>query len=163
MRVFAIDPGNVQSAYCIIDVETLRPLDFGKVENEELRDYIKAVRFVEEDRAAIETLANFGNVVGRDVLDTAIWIGRFAETLDNRLAHPAEMVRRTDEKMHICGSTRAKDKDIRLALIDRFCTHDFTAGKGTKKNPDFFYGFRADIWSAYSVGLTYIETQLGAS
>ena len=163
MRVIAIDPGNVQSAYCIVDVETLKPLDFGKVENEELKAYIKTIRFQEEDRAAIETLANFGNVVGRDVLDTAIWIGRFAETLDRKLIHPADMVRRTDEKMHICGSTRANDKDIRLALIDRFCTHDFKTGKGTKGNPDFFYGFRADVWSAYAVALTYIETQLGAS
>ena len=36
MRVFAIDPGNIESAYCVIDAKTLRPLKFGKVENEAL-------------------------------------------------------------------------------------------------------------------------------
>lgn len=36
--IIAIDPGNRQSAYCVIDCNTLRPLEFGKVDNEELRN-----------------------------------------------------------------------------------------------------------------------------
>lgn len=32
--IIAIDPGNRQSAYCVIDCNTLRPLEFGKVDNE---------------------------------------------------------------------------------------------------------------------------------
>ena len=30
--IIAIDPGNRQSAYCVIDCNTLRPLEFGKVD-----------------------------------------------------------------------------------------------------------------------------------
>ena len=161
MRVFAIDPGNTLSAYCVIDADTLRPLDFGKIPNNVLRDYIRDFRFEEEDRAVVEMVQSFGMAVGREVFDTCVWIGRFAERLDRRLLQPADFIYRSEEKLHICGNSRAKDTNIRHALMDRFCTHDFKGGKGTKANPDFFYGFKADVWAAYAVGLTYIETKLG--
>lgn len=160
MRVFAIDPGNTESAYCVIDAETLRPLDFAKLTNEDLSDYIRNFTFEENDRGVVEMLQSYGNLIGRDVLETAVWIGRFSEKLDRKLYYPTEQVFRMEEKMHICMDSRAGDKEIRRALIDRFCSHDFRAGKGTKKHPDFFYGFAADIWAAYAVGLTYIETKL---
>lgn len=160
MRVFAIDPGNTESAYCVVDAKTLRPLEFAKLPNEELREIIKAFPFEEGDRAAIEMLQSYGNLIGRDVLETAVWIGRFAERLDRKLLCPAEMVFRMEEKMHICGDSRAGDSNIRRALIDRFCTHDFRTGRGTKKNKDFFHGFAGDIWAAYSVALVLIETRL---
>lgn len=160
MKVLAIDPGNVYSAYCVVDAETLRPLDFDKVKNETLREYIKGFRFEEVDRAVIEMFQSFGMAVGKDVFETAVWIGRFAERLDRKASHPTAFVYRKDEKLHICGDSRAKDVNIRHALIDRFCRHDFKHGKGTKKNPDWFYGFKADVWMAYCVAITYIETQL---
>lgn len=162
MRVLAIDPGNTYSAYCVVDVETLRPLDFAKIPNEYLRDYIRNFKFEEEDRAVIEMFQSFGMAVGKDVFETAVWIGRFAERLDRKLQEPTAFVFRMDEKRHICRDSRATDTNIRHALIDRFCSHDFKFGKGTKANPDFFYGFKADCWSAYAVALTYIETKMEA-
>ena len=160
MRVFAIDPGNTESAYCVVDAETLRPLVFDKVPNEALREYIRSFRFEEEDRAAVEMVASYGMAVGREVFDTCVWIGRFSECLDRKLLLPAEQIYRKEEKLHICHDSRAKDANIRRALIDRFARHDLKNGRGTKNKPDWFYGFRADVWSAYAVGLTYIETRL---
>lgn len=160
MRVFAIDPGNTQSAYCVVDVKTLRPLEFAKLPNEELRERIKDFRFDEGDRAAVEMLQSYGYLIGKDVLETAVWIGRFSERLDRKLLHPAEMVFRMEEKMHITGDSRAGDANIRRALIDRFCSHDFRTGRGTKAKPDFFHGFAGDVWAAYAVALTYIETRM---
>lgn len=160
MKVFAIDPGNTQSAFCIIDADTLRPLFFGILPNEQVQKEIREWSSLEEDFSAIEMLQSYGNLIGKDVLETAVWIGRFYECLSRKRAHEPELIFRMEEKMHICHDSRAGDPNIRRALIDRFCNHDFKGGKGTAKNPDFFYGFKADIWAAYAVGLTLIETRL---
>lgn len=160
MKVIAIDPGNKKSAMVIMDGETLKPLYMELMENEELQQYIKCLHFEEQDRGAIEMLQSYGNLIGRDVLETAVWVGRFYETLRRKMFSPPEYVFRMEEKMHICHSSKAGDAEIRRALIDRFCQHDFRTGRGTKGNPDFFAGIKADLWAAYAVGLTYIETKL---
>lgn len=162
MRVFAIDPGNVKSALCIIDAETLRPLYQVILPNENILRKIRSYKFDEDDEAAIEMLQSYGNLIGRDVLETAVWIGRFYEAFIRRLSaqRVPHMIFRMQEKMHICQDSRAGDSNIRRALIDRFCDHDFKNGKGTLKNPDWFFGFSKDMWAAYAVGLTYIENDL---
>jgi hypothetical protein len=46
---------------------------------------------------------------------------------------------------------KAKDSNIRQALIDRF------GEVGVKARPGFFYGFKKDIWAAFAVGVTYLD------
>jgi hypothetical protein len=157
MRVFAIDPGNTKSAYCVIDADTFRPLEFAKVDNEELRNIIRDRKFEEEDAGAIEMLQSYGNLIGKSVLETAVWVGRYYECLTRKGLSDLRYVYRMEVKMHICHDSRAKDSNISRALIDRFAQHDGNRGKGTKKNPDWFYGFAADIWAAYALGITYSD------
>ena len=152
MKVLAIDPGNRQSAWCMIDGETLKPLSFGKEENKVVLD---AVQHLSYDSIVIERVASYGMAVGRDVFETCEWVGRFTQAA----RVPPDYVYRQEEKLHICGDSRAKDTNIRRALIDRFAQHDLKNGKGTKKNPDWFYGFSADVWQAYAVAVTYVETR----
>lgn len=152
MKILSIDPGNEFSGYCIIDSETYKPLEFGKIENNELLEIIKTKQY---DNSAIEMIASYGMSVGKSVFDTCVWIGRFIQALNV----PYKYIYRRDEKMEICGSMRAKDTNIRHALIDRFAKHDFNSGKGTKANPDWFYGFKADVWSAYAIAVTYIDRE----
>jgi hypothetical protein len=161
MIVFAIDPGSERSAYCVIDADTLRPLENGNVENNMLLEYIGLWRFDTGDHAVVEGIESFGMPVGAEVHNTSFWAGRFFEALIRRGINPPQRIYRHEEKLHICGTTRAKDANIRRALIDRFAQHDKATGKGTKANPDWFYGFKADEWQCYAVGLTYIETKLG--
>ena len=152
MKVLAIDPGNRQSAWCMIDGETLKPLSFGKDENQVVLD---AVQHLSYDSIVIERVASYGMAVGRDVFETCEWVGRFTQAA----RVPPDYVYRQEEKLHICGDSRAKDTNIRRALIDRFAQNDLKNGKGTKKNPDWFYGFSADVWQAYAVAVTYVETR----
>ena len=154
MLIFAIDPGSTESAYCLIS-EDARPIAFSKVPN---MDIIAAMRKYVSSRPSvvIERVASYGMPVGREVFDTCEWIGRFAQVASD-LALSVDYVYRQEEKLAICKSPKANDATIRRALIDRFATHDFKNGKGTKKNPDFFYGFKSDCWSAYSVSLVFLH------
>lgn len=164
--ILAIDPGNTESGYVIMDKDTLKPLLFGKINNdiliEDIFDYdvLHGFRVTE---IAIEKIASYGMAVGKEVFDTCIWIGRFYQHLTQYYTactsyrDDIHYIYRKDEKLILCGSLKAKDSNIRRALIDRFAKHDFKNGKGTKKNPDWFYGFKADIWAAYAVGVTYAD------
>lgn len=72
-------------------------------------------------------IASYGMPVGKEVFDTCVWIGRFQQiALPNA---DTKFIYRKDEKMNICHSMKAKDSNIRQALIDRF------GEVGTKKNP----------------------------
>ena len=150
MILFAIDPGSTESAYCMMGQDA-RPIAFAKVPNHDavavLRNYAGSLTAV-----VIERVASYGMPVGREVFDTCEWIGRFAQVASD-LGLPVEYVFRQEEKLTVCKSPKANDATIRRALIDRFASHDLSNGKGTKKNPDFFYGFKADCWSAFCVGL----------
>lgn len=150
--IFAIDPGNVYSAYAILN-EELRPIKFGKVENLILVEII-GEECKKEMKFAIEMVASYGMAVGKEVFDTCVWIGRFLELIQIRTGENPNMIYRKEEKMNLCGTMRAKDSNIRQALIDRF------GPVGTKKKPGWFYGVKADVWAAIAVGVTYHDLYL---
>lgn len=114
--------GNIESAYCFIDSETYKPLYFAKIENEKLLELIMNSEF---DDIVIEMIASYGMPVGESVFQTCVWIGKFAQASNMY----EKYIYRKDEKINICHSMKAKDSNIRQALIDRF------GDVGTKKNP----------------------------
>ena len=145
MTILSIDPGNIQSAYCLIDKETYKPIEFGKIDNTLMLFKLKELEY---DILVIEMIASYGMAVGKSVFDTCVWVGRFIQA---RKCPNFEYIYRKDEKMNLCHSMKAKDSNIRQALIDRF------GDVGVKKEPGFFYGFKADIWAAFAVGCTYLD------
>lgn len=150
--ILAIDPGNTESGFALINMPEFELLEFGKVSNEEL---LQAVPFLagQADSFAIEMVASYGMPVGKDVFETCVWVGRFIQAAET----PYHFAYRKDEKLCLCNSLKAKDSNIRQALIDRYAKFDFKNGKGTKKNPDTFYGVSKDVWQAIAVGVTHYE------
>lgn len=157
--ILAIDPGNRQSAYVVMDKD-LRPLEFEKMENEELLARIPQLLDRYGDLSlAIEMVASYGMPVGASVFETCVWIGRFWQACS--VLPRKALVYRIDEKLTLCHDSRAKDANIRQALIDRFAPNTPNGGKGTKKAPGWFYGFSADVWQAYAVGVTCADMMAG--
>ncbi len=65
------------------------------------------------------------------------------------------LIRRKDEKICICMDSKANDRTIVNALVDEFAPGVPNHGKGYKKEPGYFYGFKADIWQAFAIAVTY--------
>lgn len=152
MNYLAIDPGPVDSAYVLITGEC-QALDFGKINNLALRDVLPGLSR-RASYAAIEMVASYGMAVGAEVFETCVWTGRFIERSSCRL----RPVFRRDVKLHHCQSPRANDANITQALIDRFAPNTPNRGKGSKAEPGWFYGFKADLWQAYALAVYLADT-----
>lgn len=150
--LLAIDPGNVESALVNYDTELARPVGWWKGANTAplVSDFLESA-----DRLAIEMIASYGMAVGAEVFDTCVWIGRFVERWGE--GRPSQLVYRRDVKLHLCADSRAKDANIRQALIDRFGPgKDLAIGK--KASPGPLYGLTGDCWAALGVAVTAAET-----
>jgi hypothetical protein len=97
-----------------------------------------------------ERVECYGMPVGREVFETCFWTGRFWEATQ-RLDVEFHLVPRREVKLHLCGQARAKDSNIRQALVDRF------GGKGTKSAPGLTYGMKADLWQAFALAVTCMD------
>lgn len=148
----ALDPGTTDTGVCIIDKTTMKPYFAQKLSNEDTLEVLdKSGVF---DVVVIEMIASYGMAVGKAVFETCVWIGRFAQKAKSK-GYEVHQLYRKEEKINLCHSMKANDSNIKCALVDRFACHEKNYGKGTKKNPGWFYGFRADVWSAYAVGVTF--------
>lgn len=148
-RVLAIDPGTEQSAFVhFIDGE---PESFGIRSNEWVLTLVGVYARMSESiplTVVIEKVASYGMAVGAEVFETVRWAGRFEQA-----AQPAPVVRipRLDVKLALCHDSRAKDANVRRAVIDRF------GGDAAIKKGGVLYGVSKDVWAAVAVGLTYLD------
>lgn len=153
-NILAIDPGNTESAYVVIDAETRQPAYFEKLDNTDLHlGLAHHALGAMADRVAIEMVASYGMPVGREVFETCVWIGRFQEAIRVRTGAIPQLVYRHAIKLHHCHDSRARDSNIVQALVDRFAAGQPNKGKGTKAEPGWFYGFAADVWQAYALAV----------
>lgn len=142
--ILAIDPGQLQSGWCLFDGE--RVVESGIADNADIRRLMSDVALKHGDQVllAVEMVASYGMPVGKEVFETVLWVGRFIE----RWTGPHRLVYRKEVKLHLCGTYKAKDPNIRQALIDRL------GPVGTKKARGPLYGVKSHIWSAVAVAVT---------
>ena len=155
--ILAIDPGTTESAFVLYDNGDLEA--FEKIPNEIMLERIPAwAAMSDTDHLAIEHVASYGMAVGKEVFATCVWTGRFIQ----RWGGPFTAIYRADVKIHLCNSMRAKDANIRRAIIDRY-PNATGGGKnpaiGIKSAPGPLYGVSRDVWAALGVAITYDETK----
>ena len=162
MRVLAIDPGNEKSAYALFETNSSKLIEFGKLENAHVLGLV-GHRHSLASHCVIEMVASYGMAVGREVFETVFWIGRFAERWegDRMTSTPAHRMFRLQVKQHLCHDSRAKDGNIRAALIDRFGPGKDRA-IGRKATPGPLFGVSSDVWSALAIAVTFTDTHAKA-
>lgn len=151
MNIIAIDPGPESSALVIYDPSTRTITDKSIQENEVVLARVGFLRDYQPGVLVIEQVASFGMPVGADVFETVFWSGRFAQEW-SRTGFEFHRLKRHEIKMHLCKHPRAKDSNIRQALLDKF------GPQGTKKAPGTLYGVSKDLWAALAVAVTFAET-----
>lgn len=159
MRILAIDPGNKQSAWVVYDsADSLQVGIFDIQPNEDVLNRITPTIFNPQlidgiDFLAIEMVACYGMAVGKEVFETCVWIGRFLQAWGKDY----QLVYRGQVKMNLCRTMKAKDANIRQAIIDRFGPGKEKA-IGLKKSPGPLYGMSSHCWAALGVALTVADT-----
>jgi hypothetical protein len=71
---------------------------------------------------------------------------------------PVYLVTRSKVRGVLLGQAsggKSVDSQIIKYLADKFTLDEKNNGKGTKKNPGWFYGFKGDIWQAYALGVAF--------
>lgn len=152
MRLLAIDPGSEESALLIYDTDTGLPTWWEKASNYHARAIIDEAECREMH---VEMIASYGMPVGVEVFETCVWIGRFTERWNQSADEErywAQRVYRHEVKFHLCKSARAKDSNVRQALIDRYGGKEKAIGR--KATPGPLYGLSGDCWAALGVAVT---------
>jgi hypothetical protein len=150
--ILAIDPGTTESQFVVWDRIAEKVFEHGFQRNDVLLanlgplcDYTHAT--------VIEGVASYGMAVGKEVFETCIWIGRYYQRCTDLGKEPT-LLYRLAVKSHLCHSAKAKDANIRQALIDRY------GHPGTKKAPGKLYGISSHAWAALALAVTFSETTI---
>ena len=155
MTIIAIDPGPERSGYVVFDGTQVLACGWETthgircVFNEWIEGLVSVV---------FEGVESYGMAVGSETFETVFVTGRLYE-FATYAGHESAVSRiyRKAIKLHLCGSARAKDANIRQALLDRF--GGATAAKGTKAAPGPLYGVSGHCWAALALAVTWWDQQ----
>jgi len=148
--VLGLDPGPEITGWFVWDSESRRGVVHGYDPNETVLSILREVSEDERVVFACEQVVSYGMPVGASVFEMCVWMGRFWQVVDPR---PFHMVSNSAVRAHLCRTHKAKDANVKAALIEKF------GPVGTKKKPGPFYGVSGHVWSAAGVAVTYADQQ----
>lgn len=154
MKILALDPGSEVTGL----VELVAGLNIDHCDVIDNESLLERLTIDDSDVLVTEYMEPQGMPMSKQSMRTLWWIGRFRERWGHR-GYYQEVTRR-QVKLHICGSMRAKDANIRAVLLDMYppAGGGKTPQVGTKSQPGPLYGMRSHCWPALAVGITYLET-----
>jgi len=150
VNIIAIDPGTTHSAWVLYSPEDRRILNYAYRENGEVVDALAKCNG-DDATMVIEMVANYGMPSGAEIFETCIWIGKFEAAWKGR----RDRIFRATVKTHLCGTPRAKDPNVRQALLDRWGGK--LAALGTAKSPGPLKGITGDLWSSLAIAVVYAD------
>lgn len=157
-KVLAIDPGNRNSGWVVMSGREFIAGNASEA-NEDMFDVIKSHGVGDGCCVVCEWIQSYGMPVGKEVFETCWWVGRFAQYAHMH-ATPFTRVFRKDVKMHLCGQAKAKDANVRMAILDLYPASG--GGKtpqiGTKSQPGPLRGVTSHMWPAVGLALTFQES-----
>lgn len=159
-RIICIDPGPTSSGVVCLGADGRIVSALPDCDNTMLREWDCLRDQALADRVIIEKIESYGMAVGASVFDTCVEIGRFVELADTAPGRVILLPRR-EVKLALCGSSRAKDANVRQALIDLYPA---TGGGrvpqvGTRARPGPLYGVNGHAWSALALGRAWLMTE----
>jgi hypothetical protein len=157
--IVALDPGTTQTGWCKVDFAKRTPVIVAKGISPN-GDVLAALRSgqLDGDTVACEQIRSYGMAVGKEVYDTVEWCGRFREAVYENWPEgtPWVYIPRLSVKLKLCGSPRAKDTNVRQALLDLYPATG--GGKnpavGTSTNPGPLFGVKSHMFAALGVAHT---------
>jgi Holliday junction resolvasome RuvABC endonuclease subunit len=157
MIIMGIDPGPEKSAFAIYGNGNViytssdeLSKDYKRLHTVDNEYMVGSVGCIADSHhvslVAIEMVACYGMPAGKSLFDTARWAGRFQQELISYHINTV-LVYRKKIVTELCGSARAKDGNVRQALIDML------GEPGKKANPGPTYGIAKDTWQALAVAV----------
>lgn len=146
-KIFAIDPGNTESAF--VNFQKGKILNHGKIKNHLLEQLLESEPI---DICLIEMFQNYGLTAnaGASVFEACRWVGRFEGVIRHRKSIKHALVYRKTIVSHHTGTATANDSKVRASLLKKY-------PKGTTKNPGISFGLVADEWQALALATYYFE------
>jgi len=144
MKILAIDPGPLNSAFVLWDTESHDLLDKDIINSNELIHALGGNRW-SFDLCAIEMVQSYGMGVGKSIFETCLKVGQMLERLRFHKDSQVKMYGRPSIKGQIGGRN---DTEIRSSLRMRY---------GDARKGEKLEGVKKDIWAALALAVALEE------